>query len=298
MATSPPSSIIPTLGYNVERLHLSYSHDAYERTSRSTCIADEDYDDDDYDDPDDHDVDEIDAEWKIIDTEHEKDDKWKSIGEYFQAHRANLNNNMTTPRISCKSASNNNIIRRTIASLWNRIIRKQMRNDTENSNNKMTMKNNKIMMSLEMWDIFHCYALWQHFMNSKTHGIIYVVSSVEYDEERFERSYQSFQYICSNSFSFDIPILLLVNKQDHPDAKNVNDIEAYFFNSLTDHNHYHGDTKTLHQDNENKSSTLLPRRWYIQSCSAIDNRYQKGIKDGLDWLCHEMMSSQLKNHDD
>ncbi|XP_019482448.1 PREDICTED: ADP-ribosylation factor-like protein 14 isoform X1 [Hipposideros armiger] len=126
-------------------------------------------------------------------------------------------------------------------------------------------------LSLTVWDVggqdgmrsvWGCYC--EH-----TDGLVYVVDST--DKRRLEDSRREFEHILKNEHMKNVPVVLLVNKQDVPGALTAEDITRIF------------KVKKL----------CCNRNWYVQPCCAITG---DGLTEGLRKLA-EFVKSHMKSRD-
>jgi len=81
---------------------------------------------------------------------------------------------------------------------------------------------------LNFWDLGgqeELQALWDKYY-SECHGVIYCVDSN--DRDRIQESKKSFDAMISNENLFDIPLLVLANKQDLPECMGVREVKPIF----------------------------------------------------------------------
>ncbi|KAM5276056.1 ADP-ribosylation factor-like protein 14 isoform 1-T3 [Hipposideros larvatus] len=126
-------------------------------------------------------------------------------------------------------------------------------------------------LSLTVWDVggqdgmrsvWGCYC--EH-----TDGLVYVVDGT--DKRRLEASRREFEHILKNEHMKNVPVVLLVNKQDVPGALTAEDITRIF------------KVKKL----------CCNRNWYVQPCCAVTG---DGLTEGLRKLA-EFVKSHMKSRD-
>ncbi|ORX57822.1 ARF/SAR protein [Piromyces finnis] len=125
---------------------------------------------------------------------------------------------------------------------------------------KIEYENSKI----NFWDLGgqkELQKLWKEYYN-ECHGIAFIVDSV--DVERIEECKQTFENIISDDTIEGVPVLMLANKQDNPNALKVEEIKESF-NKIA---MYIGA----------RDSTVLP-------ISALTG---KGVKEAIEWLILRM----------
>lgn len=113
-----------------------------------------------------------------------------------------------------------------------------------------------------IWDVgaqHHIRQLWKHYFQN-TQALIFVVDSA--DTVRIADAKEELDHILTFEELKGVPVLVLANKQDLPDA-----IEA---TQLAD---------------KLGLVTFRDRLWYIQACSATSG---EGLYEGLDWLTNTM----------
>ena len=71
--------------------------------------------------------------------------------------------------------------------------------------------------------------LWDKYY-AESHGIIYLIDSA--DPERFEESKEAFVKMIDSEHLEWVPLLILANKQDLPEAKSILDIKKVFHVSI------------------------------------------------------------------
>jgi small GTP-binding protein len=99
--------------------------------------------------------------------------------------------------------------------------------------------------------------LWRHYFHGSD-ALIYIIDSSDID--RYEKARDElYGIIYDDGFLSTAPVLIYANKQDLPNAMNVNKIaDILQLNKLPNH-----------------------RPWYIQSCIATNG---SGLIEGLEWL--------------
>ena len=113
-------------------------------------------------------------------------------------------------------------------------------------------------LNFTVWDVggqHKIRRLWKHYFPG-TQGIIFVVDSC--DCNRLDEAAHELHMLLSNEDLDGAAVVVLANKQDMPGALSAQAI---------------GERLGLQR--------LRNRQWYIQACSALQNR---GLYEGLDWL--------------
>eukprot|EP01116_Phalansterium_solitarium_P003192 TRINITY_DN1387_c0_g2_i1.p1 TRINITY_DN1387_c0_g2~~TRINITY_DN1387_c0_g2_i1.p1 ORF type:complete len:236 (+),score=32.85 TRINITY_DN1387_c0_g2_i1:57-764(+) len=114
-------------------------------------------------------------------------------------------------------------------------------------------------VNLTTWDVggrTKLRALWRHYMQN-TSGVIFMVDSN--DRERMPEATKELRHLIEEPLLRDIPVLVIANKQDLPDAMSISEIA----------------------DQLDLYDSLAGRRWHIQAACATAG---DGLYDGLDWL--------------
>lgn len=134
----------------------------------------------------------------------------------------------------------------------------------DSSTNSSTPKN----INLKFWDLGgqrSLRSMWSRYYKS-CHGIIFIIDST--DTERFQECYDMLIEIAHDnawledgSVSVNVPILMLANKQDLPQAVDLVSLKTGVFIRLV-------------SELEATDSKLLP-------VSVLEN---KGLKESLEWL--------------
>eukprot|EP01116_Phalansterium_solitarium_P003193 TRINITY_DN1387_c0_g2_i2.p1 TRINITY_DN1387_c0_g2~~TRINITY_DN1387_c0_g2_i2.p1 ORF type:complete len:235 (+),score=39.78 TRINITY_DN1387_c0_g2_i2:57-761(+) len=113
-------------------------------------------------------------------------------------------------------------------------------------------------VNLTTWDVGgrgKIRPLYRHYMQN-TNGVIFVVDSN--DRERMPEAMDELRRLIEEPQLRDIPVLIIANKQDLPNAMSITEIVDHL--ALRD---------------------LASRRWHIQAaCATVGD----GLYDGLDWL--------------
>jgi len=125
---------------------------------------------------------------------------------------------------------------------------------------KIEYENSKI----NFWDLGgqkELQKLWKEYYN-ECHGIVFIVDSV--DKERIEECKETFENIISDDSIEGVPVLMLANKQDSPNALKIEEIKEIF-------------TKIAMYIGA-RDSTVLP-------ISALTG---KGVKEAVEWLIIRM----------
>ena len=99
--------------------------------------------------------------------------------------------------------------------------------------------------------------LWRHYFTG-TQGLIFVIDSS--DRDRIEEARQELYKIAMDRVMNDVPILILANKQDMPNAMKPQEIQ---------------------QRLELTSGPLKQRNWIVQPSTAVTG---DGVYEGLTWL--------------
>jgi len=99
--------------------------------------------------------------------------------------------------------------------------------------------------------------LWDKYY-SESHGIIYLIDSA--DPERFDESKDAFVNMLANEHLDTVPLLILANKQDKPEAKTVLDIKEAFHDS---------------------ARRIGNRDCMIRPISALTG---EGVMEGIEWM--------------
>mmetsp|Transcript_103301 Transcript_103301/g.126237 ORF Transcript_103301/g.126237 Transcript_103301/m.126237 type:complete len:195 (+) Transcript_103301:106-690(+) len=110
--------------------------------------------------------------------------------------------------------------------------------------------------------------LWKHYYMG-TDGIIFVVDSndkermSDYDDDGYNKSARDeLHALLVEDELKNVPVLVLANKQDLPNALSLNEITSQLaLNKISNH------------------------KWYIQSCCGLNG---DGLYEGLDWLSNTL----------
>ncbi|XP_012682664.1 ADP-ribosylation factor-like protein 4D [Clupea harengus] len=124
--------------------------------------------------------------------------------------------------------------------------------------------------TFQVWDVGgqeKLRPLWKSYMR-RTDGLVFVVDSNE--GERLEEAKAELQKVCRAPENQGVPVLVLANKQDLPQARNEVEVEKAL---------------GLHE-----LSTSTPR--HTQGCSAVDGQ---GLQAGLERL-YEMILKRKKSN--
>lgn len=116
-------------------------------------------------------------------------------------------------------------------------------------------------ISFTVWDVGgqgKIRPLWRHYFNN-TSAIIYVVDSN--DPQRMAESKEELDIMLEDQELADVPLLVMANKQDLPQAASASWI-----------------TDALNLRN-------LRRTWFVQATCAVNS---SGIYEALDWLAKEV----------
>jgi ADP-ribosylation factor-like protein 1 len=120
-------------------------------------------------------------------------------------------------------------------------------------------------VKIQVWDLggqssirpyWRCYA-------PNTSGLVYVVDAC--DKDRLAEAGTELGVLLQEHELRDVPLLILANKQDLPDAASANEVS---------------DKLGL--------AEISDREYFIAACSALEGR---GIREGLDWLVQKMATS-------
>ena len=115
-------------------------------------------------------------------------------------------------------------------------------------------------ISITVWDIGYrdkLVPLWKHYYEG-AHGVVFVVDSN--DAERFHEAREALGSILTDETMRNKPLLVMSNKVDLPEAKNVEEVR---------------DGLGLMQEKVGE------RKWFIQETCALKG---KGLLDGFAWL--------------
>ncbi|KAL2101489.1 hypothetical protein ACEWY4_003250 [Coilia grayii] len=124
--------------------------------------------------------------------------------------------------------------------------------------------------TFQVWDVGgheKLRPLWKSYTR-QTDGMVFVVDSGE--GERMEEARAELQKVCRAPENQGVPVLVLANKQDLPQAMSVAELE-----------------KTLGLKDLSSSTTL-----HMQGCSAVDGQ---GLQTGLERL-YEMILKRKKTN--
>ncbi|XP_074603679.1 ADP-ribosylation factor related protein 1 [Brevipalpus obovatus] len=113
---------------------------------------------------------------------------------------------------------------------------------------------------INFWDLGgqqELQSLWDKYY-SESHGIIYVIDSA--DLERIEDSKSSFENVIQNEQLEGLPLLIVANKQDLPEALSLERIKSIF---------------------QSSEELIGKRDFNYLSASALKS---EGIQDGIDWM--------------
>ena len=125
-------------------------------------------------------------------------------------------------------------------------------------------------ITFTVWDIGgqeRIRELWKHYFNG-TEGLIFVVDSL--DAERFSEIESELEWILKSDEMKGVPLLLLANKQDLPEATSPSDIARKI--GLND---------------------VKNRQWHIQGSCATTG---EGLYEGLDHLSGMMKKYKREKH--
>lgn len=115
-------------------------------------------------------------------------------------------------------------------------------------------------LSLKLWDLGgkEKERLLNHRnIGTNSFAMIYVLDSIEKNEDLIEKTRKEFQLLVNEIIPFDSKILIFANKQDLENSMNEQEII------------------------KNLELEKVTQDWYIQKCSAKTN---EGLLEGLDWL--------------
>ena len=113
-------------------------------------------------------------------------------------------------------------------------------------------------VSFTVWDVGgqdKIRVLWKHYFNGSD-GLVFVVDSV--DQTRFHEAREELEAILRSEEMNGVPLVILANKQDMPNASTPADIAAKL---------------GLHE--------LKDRRWHVQATSALSG---SGVYEAMDQL--------------
>ncbi|XP_001984949.2 ADP-ribosylation factor 1 isoform X2 [Drosophila grimshawi] len=120
-------------------------------------------------------------------------------------------------------------------------------------------------ISFTVWDVGgqeKTRPLWRHYLQN-TQVLVFVVDSN--DRERVDESREELMRVLAEEDIRDAVLLIFANKQDLPNAMNVDEItEIFGLNSLKN------------------------RIWHIQAACATSG---DGLYEGLDWLSNQLNNS-------
>ena len=122
-------------------------------------------------------------------------------------------------------------------------------------------------VSFTVWDVGgqdKIRQLWKHYYQG-CDGLVFVVDSV--DETRFSEAQQELSWILNSEEMVGVPLVVLANKQDLPNACSCSDVAAKL---------------GLPQ--------LKGRKWFVQSSSAVTGA---GLWEGMDELAK--MTKEFQN---
>ncbi|TPX33024.1 hypothetical protein SmJEL517_g04028 [Synchytrium microbalum] len=81
---------------------------------------------------------------------------------------------------------------------------------------------------INFWDLGgqrELHGIWEKYY-TEAHAVVFVVDST--DQERIEQCKDTFERVVTNDIIEGIPVLMLANKQDVPDALKVHEIKEIF----------------------------------------------------------------------
>ena len=110
-------------------------------------------------------------------------------------------------------------------------------------------------LTFTVWDIGaqrNMRRLWQHYLHG-CQGLIYVVDSN--DPERLNEAYEELNSLVTDEILREVPVLLLVSKQDLPSSSSVSEVT---------------DKMRMH--------SLGDRAWHVQGCCAVTG---EGLAEGM-----------------
>jgi small GTP-binding protein len=113
-------------------------------------------------------------------------------------------------------------------------------------------------LTLTIWDVggqTKIRPLWRHYYQG-SHALIWVLDSA--DAERMDEAREELHGVLSDDSLRGIPVLVLSNKSDLPDAASVADVAR-----------------------DLDLAALRGQKWYVQATSAVSG---DGLYEGLDWL--------------
>ncbi|EGD74229.1 hypothetical protein PTSG_06239 [Salpingoeca rosetta] len=123
---------------------------------------------------------------------------------------------------------------------------------------------------LVFWDLggqLDLHELWHNYYR-EAHGIIYVIDST--DRERLQESKDVFDHVLMTRELEGVPILILCNKQEHPNAMTVQDIK-----------------QTLNQS----AHKLGLRDCKVQGVSAVSG---ENVRESVEWLASRMQRNPAR----
>lgn len=126
-------------------------------------------------------------------------------------------------------------------------------------------------INLKFWDLGgqkSLRSMWSRYYKS-CHGIIFIIDST--DTDRFQECYETLMEIANDTTwslegNFSVPILMLANKQDLPQAVDLVDLKTGVFIDVVSHL-------------EASDSKLLP-------VSVLENH---GLRESLEWLATRLV---------
>ncbi|KAI8370382.1 ADP-ribosylation factor family-domain-containing protein [Radiomyces spectabilis] len=122
---------------------------------------------------------------------------------------------------------------------------------------------------INFWDLGgqrDLQSLWERYY-SECHAIVFVVDST--DSKRLEECKDTFEKMITNDAVEGVPLLMLANKQDLPDALRVEEIKEVF----------------------NKIAVKLGARdSRVLPVSALEGH---GVKDAIDWLILRLQRNKM-----
>jgi small GTP-binding protein len=125
-------------------------------------------------------------------------------------------------------------------------------------------------LKLHIWDLGGQNQLRQfwHLYFANTHGVVFVIDSA--DRQRVELCANELKALFAEHELHGVPLCVLANKQDLPDAMNVGDLSARL-----------------------GLSKYKDRPWTIMPASALQGT---GVREAFDWLAEAMETLNTRSH--
>lgn len=123
--------------------------------------------------------------------------------------------------------------------------------------------------------------IWQKYYD-ECHAVAYVVDAS--DRGRLDEGWEVFDTVLSSPQILHVPLLLLANKQDAPEALSVEDIRE----------HYEGWWQRRHQEGKWDESDEKERvaSLDVMGVSALEGT---GIKEAVDWLFIRVQNTKRRS---